>query len=117
MPNDHSVEALTAEDFRDLTGAPFLLTATSSESGSPIALDLVLIEVAGSSGSAQSGAPRAPFSLLFHGPLEPVAPQAIYRLQNAELGEFELFIVPVGPAAPTASGQPAMAMRYEVIFG
>jgi hypothetical protein len=44
-------------------------------------------------------------------------PQAIYRLKNAKLGELELFIVPVGPAAPNASGQPSAAMRYEVIFG
>jgi hypothetical protein len=117
VPNNHSVETLTAEDLRDLTGTSFLLTAGSPESTSPITLELELIEVTGSSANAPPDAPRAPFSLLFHGPLQPVMPQAIYRLKNAKLGEFELFIVPVGPAVPNASGQPSAAMRYEVIFG
>ena len=35
------------------------------------------------------------FSLLFHGPQSPFMPQAIYKLQHAELGVFEIFLVPV----------------------
>jgi hypothetical protein len=34
---------------------------------------------------------------LWHGPVTPVLPQRIYRLQQAELGTVELFIVPLGP--------------------
>lgn len=37
------------------------------------------------------------------------APQGVYRLRHDELGEQELFIVPVGPSE-------AAPMRYEVIF-
>jgi len=35
------------------------------------------------------------FSLLFHGPQSPFMPQSIYKLQHAELGALEIFLVPV----------------------
>jgi hypothetical protein len=57
---------------------------------------------------ARQGA-RTPFSLVFRGPLEPVLPQRIYRFETGGLGEFELFIVPIGP---DESG-----MQYEAVFG
>jgi hypothetical protein len=41
------------------------------------------------------GGAREQFSLLFNGPVEPVLPQAIYTLENEELGTFEIFLVPV----------------------
>lgn len=36
------------------------------------------------------------FSLLFRGPSEPPVPQATYTVSHPELGEFLLFLVPVG---------------------
>jgi len=36
------------------------------------------------------------FSLLFQGPPHILLPQQIYRMAHAQLGEIELFIVPVG---------------------
>ena len=42
----------------------------------------------------ESGA-RAPFSLLFLGPAEPVLPQHIYRLEHESIGPLEIFVVPV----------------------
>jgi hypothetical protein len=36
------------------------------------------------------------FSLLFRGPLYALLPQRIYHMVHAQLGEIELFIVPVG---------------------
>lgn len=51
---------------------------------------------------------RGPFSLIFHGPLSPVLPQATYRFEHAELREFDIFIVPIGPQGDK--------MRYEAIF-
>lgn len=51
---------------------------------------------------------REPFSLIFRGPSGPAWPQGIYRLRHAALGEFELFLVPVGPDRE--------GMRYEAIF-
>lgn len=48
------------------------------------------------------------FSLIFHGPLEPVLPQCIYHLNHESLGSIEIFLVPVGP-----EGQ---SMQYEAVF-
>jgi uncharacterized protein DUF6916 len=51
---------------------------------------------------------RVPFSLLFHGPAERAVVQQTCKLRHAQLGEFELFIVPLGP-----DGQ---GMRYEAVI-
>jgi len=109
-----SLETLTAEDFRGhhdtwfrLTGGPY--------ADSPVTIDTVLAGV--TEYPARSGTLRAPFSVLFHGPLQPVGPQGIYRVEHAELGALELFIVPLGPDEPTAPGQAPTAMRYEAVFG
>lgn len=48
------------------------------------------------------------FSLLFHGPQTPFMPQATYRLQHAELGALEIFLVPV---ARDQDG-----FQYEAVF-
>ena len=51
---------------------------------------------------------RTPFSIVFRGPPEPVLPQRTYRLKHTYLGNFELFIVPIGPDD--------VGMRYEAVF-
>lgn len=43
------------------------------------------------------------------GPAAAYAPQGTYRLSHPQLGEQELFVVPMGPA-------PGTCMRYEIIF-
>jgi hypothetical protein len=72
------------------------------------ALDLELVEVTVGIARPHAGG-RVPFSLVFRGPLEPVLPQRMYRFEHAELGTFELFIVPLGPDED--------GMRYEAVFG
>jgi hypothetical protein len=47
---------------------------------------------------------RAPFSLVFRGGPTPPLPQRIHRVEHAELGALEIFLVPVGPD------------RYEAVF-
>ena len=42
-----------------------------------------------------SGA-RAPFTITFRGPADPVLPQRIYKLEHPTLGTFEIFIFPIG---------------------
>lgn len=54
------------------------------------------------------GGTRQQFSLLFNGPAEPILAQAIYTLENAELGSFALFLVPVAADAEGAD--------YEAVF-
>ncbi len=58
------------------------------------------------------GAQRVPFAVIFRGPLQPVLPQRIYKLEckleAGSVGPLEIFIVPVGPDG--------VGMRYEAIF-
>ena len=92
--------SLTAADFRGHLGTMF--------AGPGLAADWELIEVT-DLGDASPGGARAPFSLVFRGPLEPVLPQGIRRLEHAGLGELDLFLVPIGPDE--------VGMRYEAVFG
>jgi len=69
-------------------------------------LELELIEA--NPLGARPGRGRAPFSILFRGPLAPVMPQQIYALAHEAMGSFEVFIVPVGPGHG--------GLLYEAIF-
>jgi len=51
---------------------------------------------------------REPFSILFRGPWDPILPQRIYSVEHAELGRFDLFLVPLEPDDSGA--------RYEAVF-
>lgn len=112
VPTDRSLQTLTAEDFRPLRGTRFRLTSRAAG----VSVDTELAEVTEHPGGA-GGTLRAPFSVLFHGPLQPVLPQGMYRVEHHELGTLELFVVPVGPGEPPAPGSVPAAMRYEVVFG
>jgi hypothetical protein len=48
------------------------------------------------------------FSLLFRGPIIPLLPQRTYRLQHEQLGEQDIFLVPLGADAGS--------MQYEAVF-
>jgi hypothetical protein len=116
MSDRHSLEALSAEDFRDNVGSCFRLSSTSQESDAAVSVELELAEVSAPEGGSPATS-RAPFSLLFRGPLTPIMPQAIYPLKHDKLGLLELFIVPIGPEEPAAPGQAPTAIRYEAVFG
>lgn len=97
-------ESPTRETFERCESREFRLEPGPDGAG---ALALELVECATlPSGRAPEG--REPFSLLFRGPAQPVLPQRIYRLENDDLGELEIFLVPVGsdPEATT----------YEAVF-
>lgn len=98
------LEHMTAASFDERVGEAFRVRAGDST------LELKLLIVTEAT-VRPDDAPRArpPFSILFGGPLHPVLPQATYAFENDVLGEFELFIVPVGPEA----GE----MQYEAVFG
>ena len=51
---------------------------------------------------------RQPFSLTFLGPANLRLPQGIYKMRNPQLGEMEIFLVPIG-ADPTRSA-------FEAVF-
>jgi hypothetical protein len=114
VPDDRSLQTLTAGDFRGHVGTRFRLTGGPLPDGSAVGVEAELVEV------TEHGAPgtfRAPFSVLFHGPLQPVMPQGIYRVEHEQLGTMDLFIVPVGPDEPSVPGRAPVAMRYEAVFG
>ena len=115
MTDSHSLETLTAEDFRAHRGTRFRLTGGPSRDGSPASFAAELTEVDERAASAP-GTSRTPFSVVFHGPLQPVFPQGNYRLEHEHFGGLELFVVPIGPNE-TPPGEKPTAMRYEVVFG
>jgi len=48
------------------------------------------------------------FSLIFRGPLQPLLPQRVYRIEHDVMGNFELFLVPIGAEEDGIS--------YEAVF-
>jgi hypothetical protein len=61
--------------------------------GVPTKVELVRVKV---EKNQRGAAPRGAFSLIFRGPKARGLAQATHRVEHAELGTFELFLVPVG---------------------
>lgn len=95
------LETLTSGSFAGRIGETFRI-----HTGEATSLEAVLSEV--TERSAPPGFARTPFTLLFHGPIDVVLPQRIYRVEHPALGVLEIFLVTVGPDA--------RGMRYEAVF-
>jgi len=54
------------------------------------------------------------FSLIFRGPSDASLDQRTYRVEHASLGDFPLFLVPLGPTADGAQALEAVVNRLEV---
>lgn len=98
------VENFDASTFSGRGGEPFRLLG---DDGSTLDLELVSV-TPGSLLPNDAGRRRAPFSIVFRGPLEPSLPQRTYGFEHDELGSFELFIVPIGPDGA--------GMQYQAVF-
>jgi hypothetical protein len=97
---------LTHDDFSGRVGELFEVTV---EDRSPLALVLAETSLGGElGGPGPEGQERLQFSLIFRGPARPFLSQGTYELDNAELGELSLFLVPLGPDDDQ--------MRYEAAF-
>ena len=90
---------LNSKRFADCLHTPFLLEEPTKGG---VRLELVAVTEAKYSPQVEN------FSLLFYGPLQPVLPQCIYRLNHDALGSMEIFLVPLGPDAES--------MQYEAVF-
>lgn len=89
----------THEMFNEVVGDSFSIDTDDVKS-----LELAAVEVK----SSQDGAPREPFVLTFHGPVDALLPQSIYVLEHKKLGQLEIFLVPVE--------QDESRVSYEAVF-
>ena len=96
------LESLTVADFERRVGQRFRIGAEEESAGH----DGELVEVTAVGEAAPGG--RVPFSLVFRGPPGTVLPQRIYRVDHAELGRLDIFLVPIGADAE--------GVRYEAVF-
>jgi hypothetical protein len=88
-----ALEELTVDQFAALRGERFRIGAP------PFEAELVEVtEIPREPGG------RAPFSLVFQGGPGAPLPQRIHRVEHAELGAMEIFLVPIA------------ADRYEAVF-
>lgn len=93
---------LTLETFAGRVGESFRIRVSEE-----LTVDTRLLEATAIS-AVRSPAGRIPFSLIFHGPEQPIVPQRIYRLEHDALGGLDLFLVPLAPDADGA--------RYQAVF-
>jgi hypothetical protein len=100
------IEWLTYDHFAGRTGEPFDVAVGAEPDVTMILVEATLGSDLG--GLGPEGQERRQFSLVFRGPATQVLPQRTYGITHEELGELELFLVPLGPDAE--------GMRYEAAF-
>lgn len=96
------LDKLTIDDFSGRVGETFAATA---EEGATLTLTLRSADALHAPPGDQG---RTPFSLVFTDEAEDHLPQQIVEVRHEELGEFPLFVVPLGPSEH--------GMRYEAVF-
>jgi len=82
---------LTHSTFSNLLQTTFKLLCAPEQ-----AVEVELIEAKELPSRMELGG-RRPFSLLFRAPREFHEVQRIFRLEHGELGELDIFLVPIGP--------------------
>jgi hypothetical protein len=100
-----NLESFTAETFSVHVGSVFRIYP---DPGDPLDFELNSVIRLGGSPEGESSGRRQPFSIVFRGPGDVLLPQRTYRMEHAEIGSFDLFIVPIGPDEE--------GLRYEAIF-
>ena len=91
------------ESFSEHLNTKFSAKVDSAE---PVELELVDVVVRKSAPDEQAGMER--FSLFFYGPASVFLPQQTYELVHPELGELQIFLVPLG--------QDTRGITYEAVF-
>lgn len=88
-----TIRAISHEDFEPFAGSRFVVL----DIGHPSAT-LDLIEVMPLKNYGTPDTPRTPFSLLFKScdRSADILPQRLYRLSHDEMGELDIFLVPIG---------------------
>jgi hypothetical protein len=96
---------LTEAEFSKHVNTKFRLQPTTTDAQQ---VDLELSEVKGYAKKAEEHSGMERFSAFFNGPAEAQLPQGVYSLSHDQMGEFEIFLVPI---ARNESG-----FRYEAVF-
>jgi hypothetical protein len=79
------------------------------DSGEGDTVDMVLIEATSlKAGKAPTAPRRDPFSIVLRAPKGTALAQKIYEITHDRIGEFALFLVPIGPDDK--------GMLYEAVF-
>lgn len=97
------IESLEISSFQLQVGEAFALSAPGLDASLP----LVLQRADPLGGSARPGS-RQPFALHFLGPVDPLLPQRIYRIESETMEPIEIFLVPIG--------RDGAGTTYEAIF-
>ena len=92
-----------AESFSQHLNTKFSVKVDSAE---PVELELVDVVVRKSEPNEQAGMER--FSTFFYGPESFFLPQQTYDLVHLELGEMQIFLVPIR--------QDTRGIKYEAVF-
>lgn len=95
------LDKVTKDTFEPIKGEIFRLALRDDEH---MPLELTAVLGTGLQGLAK----REQFSLHFRGPSRPELPQRIYRVEHAQLGVLDLFLVPIS--------RDASGMTYEAVF-
>lgn len=96
-------ENQTEEDFKRHLNTKFTVRLNADET-----LALELEEVKPFPALTHTRGDMERFSLYFRGPSDVMLPQSIYRIEHAEMGEQDIFLVPVE--------RDARGFRYEAVF-
>jgi hypothetical protein len=101
-------EPLTSELFAPHVGEQFELAPSE---GDPFEAVLVSCDETtyGEREQWLASIDRVPFSLLFRAPGGDLLPQQTFAVRHPQLGELEIFLVPLGPGGDGA-------MAYEAVF-
>lgn len=100
------MDKLKKEDFEEIVNTAFQIQFSQD-----FRTSLYLIKVIDHSHKDHPKHIRKPFSLIFQSELlDKYYPQAIFKISHPQVGEMELFIVPIGPD-PVKKG-----MQYEAVF-
>jgi len=97
------LESFTCETFRARLNEQF--TVRVDDLSSHV---MELVEATESPTNPGFHGSRVPFSLVFLDSTSEVLPQGIYPVEHRSLGEFDLFVVPIG--------RDAAGVRYQAVF-
>jgi len=96
---------LTEEEFSKHVNTKFRLNANTADESQ---IELELSEVKGYAKKAEEHSGMERFSAFFDGPGEVQLAQATYSLSHDQMGEFEIFLVPIA--------RNERGFRYEAVF-